>query len=225
MNDQAIRDLETFIHIRDFCTTHADRFPKDTHIQAVIGELGAAITDMETHLAAQDSGKRSTKEGTKLKSVAHTALREALEAISRTARAMALKVPGLEDKFRLPRSASSQGWLTVARAFAQDAAPLKAEFVRRGLPESFLADLQADINEYEQALNQRTQSKGSHVAATVAINEADERGMNCKLELDAIVRNIFHADPVTLAEWTSASHVVRPKHKRKAAPAPDTTTK
>ncbi|HYX43116.1 MAG TPA: hypothetical protein VE821_15530, partial [Pyrinomonadaceae bacterium] len=209
---------------RDFCTTHADRFPKDPHVQEVVAELDAAITDMKTHMAAQDSGKRSVKEGTKLKSVARTALREDLEAISRTARAMALKVPGLEDKFRLPRSTSSQGWLTVARSFAQDAALLKAEFVRRGLPDSFLADLQADINDYEQALNRREQHKGSHVAATAAINEADERGMNCKLELDAIVHNIFRDDPVTLAEWTSASHVVRPKHKRKAAPAPSTQT-
>ncbi|PYS92816.1 MAG: hypothetical protein DMF64_07450 [Acidobacteria bacterium] len=224
MNDQIVRDLETYIRVREFCTAHAAAFPAGTRGHEVINVLNAAITELETNMATQASGKRGAKEGTTLKSVARAALREDLEAINRTARAMALSMPGLEDKFRLPRSASNQGWLAVARSFAQDAAPLKVEFVRRGLPEDFLDQLQASIGEYEQTLNRRTQHKGAHVAATAAINEADERAMNCKLELDAIVRNIFRDDPVTLAEWTSASHVERKEHRRKTAPAPPAPT-
>jgi hypothetical protein len=208
-----------FIRESVFGRAHAAAFPPKTRGAEVLAELDAVITEMESHSTAQASGQRGAKAGTTHKAAARAALREDLEAIGRTARVMALTMPGLDDKFRLPRNAGDQAWLAAARAFAQDAGPLKAEFTRRGLPEDFLDDLNADIAAFATSIDSRAQQTGERVAATVAIDAALDRGMNASRELDAIVRNIFRDDPAVLAEWTSASHTERaPRHA--SAPQP-----
>ena len=105
---------------------------------------------------------------------------------------------------------------------ASDALPLKAEFIKRGLPDDLIDDLEADIEILEQAITHEAQGKESHVAATAAIDQEIERGMNAVRELDAIVQNIFRNDPAALAEWASASHVERPPRRAdaKAPPTP-----
>jgi hypothetical protein len=221
MNDAATRRLEMFIRVREFGTTRTNVLKTAARGDEVLTELGAGITTLETHATAQASGTRAGKERTTQRSAAFAALREDLEAINRTARALALSTPGLDDKFRLPRNASVQVWLAAARSFAQDAEPLKAEFVRRGLPDDFIDDLKADIGELEQTINRQAQDTGARIAATAAIDDAIERGMNAVIEIDAIVRNKFRNDPATLAEWTSASHVERaPRHRAPAHAQP-----
>lgn len=209
MNSSAMRRLEMFVRVREYGATRAAVYPPASRGGELLAEVNNVLTGLEAQTAAQSSGKRAGKEKTTLKSVARAALREELEAISRTARALALTVPGLDDKFRLPRNVGDQVWLATARSFAADAQPLKAEFIRRGLPAEFLADLDAAIAEFEQAIDQRAHSTGARVAATAAIDELIERGMNAVRELDAIVRNTARHDPAALAEWLSASHVER----------------
>lgn len=219
MKDTETRRLDMFIRVRQFGATHTGSFPANTRGSEVIAALNTVITKLEGHATTQESGKRAALEGTAVKAVARAALREDMEAISRTARAMALTTPGLDDKFRLPRNVGDQAWLAAARSFAADAEPLKAEFIRRGLPADFLEDLDADIEAFEQSIDSRAQKTGTRVAATVAIDEAIERGMNAVRELDAIVQNVFRDDPAALAEWTSASHTERsPRHPAAVQP-------
>lgn len=217
MNNLETRRLEMFLRVRQFGAGRAAAFPANSRGAEVLAVVNASIAELEGHATAQASGTSAAKEGTALKAAAREALREDLEAINRTARAMALTTPGLDDKFRLPRNAGTQAWLTAARAFALDAEPLKAEFVRRGLPADFLEDLAAGIKALEDAIDSRAQNAGARVAATVAIDEAIERGLNAVRELDAIVHNIFRNDAAALAEWTSASHTER-QPRRPPAP-------
>ncbi len=151
-------------------------------------------------------------------------MREQLERTSRTARTMALTMPGLEDKFRLPRKPKDQELLTTARTFLADANPLKSEFVRRGLPANFLDELEEDINAFEISINQKIQGTEKHVTATAAIDDAIERGLNTVRELDAIIRNTFADDVATLAAWLSASRIERAPKRAKPStkPAPPT---
>ena len=114
-----------------------------------------------------------------------------------------------------------QAWLAAARSFATDAEPLKAEFVRRGLADTFLDDLNAAVAEVEQSIQNKAQTSGTRVAARAGIDDAIERGMNVVRELDAVVRNTFRNDPAALAAWPSAGHVERaPRHT--VAPPPNT---
>ena len=230
MNNQETNRLETFLRVRQFGVTHAAQFPANSRGGEVFAELGAVISEIENITTAQDSGKRAVKESTSRIAAARAELIEDLKTIRRTARV--LNVQGLEDKFRLPKHVRDQELLATARAFANDAAPLKGEFVRRGLPTDFLEDLKADINAFAQMLEGRTQKAGSKVAATAGIDEAIERGMNMLEELDAIVRNTFRNDAPTLAEWTSARHTTRAtrhktqtdSHDDQKTPPPDKPT-
>jgi hypothetical protein len=222
MKDTETRSLDMFLRVRQYGVDHAASFPAGSRGSEVLAELNNVITELEGHAAAQASSKRASRESTTMKSAARAALREDLEAISRTARAMALTIPGMNDKFRLPFNAGDQAWLAAARSFATDAEPLKAEFVRRGLPEDLLEDLNADVEAFEEAINRKAQKTGARVAATVSIDEATERGINGVRELNAIVRNVFRNDPATLAEWTSASHTERPPRRARAETSPTT---
>jgi hypothetical protein len=220
MKDATTRRLETFIGVRQFGVTHAQSFPADSRGGEVLADINSTITEMESHASAQDSGKRASKEGTTLLAIARADLHADLEDIRRTARSMAHTIPGLADKFRLPGHARDQELLATARSFAADAAPLKAEFIRRGLPATFIEDLNADIEAFARAIDGREQKTGARIAATAAIDAAIERGMNAVRELDAIVRNLFRDDPATLAEWTSASHTERAPRGNAGAATP-----
>jgi hypothetical protein len=215
MKDTEVRRLEMLISVRMFVQKYKDAFPPDSRGAELLALLDDIITRLEAHATAQTSGKSTGKEGTKLRAAARAALQDQLEAISRTARVIALSIPGLEDKFRLPRNVGDQALLAIARSFAQDAEPLKKEFTRRGLSENFLADLEASITALETAIDHKAQNRGTHVAATAAIDETTEAGINAVRELDVIVSNVFRRDPVVLAEWTSASHTASAPHHAK----------
>jgi hypothetical protein len=134
--------------------------------------------------------------------------------------------PGLQERFRLPRgNRNDQQLLTTARAFAADAVPFKAEFVRLELPADFLEDLAADIEAFEHAISDQNRHHEAHVSATESIDAVIDRGIEAVRQLDAIVRNKFRDDPATLAAWTSASHTARARRSpTTATPPPNAAT-
>lgn len=169
----------------------------------------------------QTSSRGASSQGTMSKAAARSALREDMETISRTARAMAFDSPGLDERFRLPRGNNDQSLVSAARAFLKDAEPLKAEFIRHELPAGFLDALRDGIEEFERASASQNNNRVARVAATSAIDAAIERGIVTVRQLDVVVRNKFRDDPSTLAAWTSASHTERTTRARKPA-QPDT---
>ncbi|HWT00793.1 MAG TPA: hypothetical protein VN256_11145 [Pyrinomonadaceae bacterium] len=223
MKDTERRRLEMFIRVREFGVAHAAQFPASSFAGEQFAALNVAVSALETHASAQSSGRGGARAGAAGKAAARDELMRDLEAISRTARAMALTTPGLEDKFRIPHNKSNQEVLAAARAVAADALPLKAEFIRRGMPADFLEDLAADITVMEQAISQKARGTESHIAATAAIDAEIERGMTAVRQLDPVVRNTFTSDPATLAAWFSASHVERAP-RGSQTPAPQSTT-
>lgn len=221
MNDSDTRRLEMFMRVDQFGTTEAARFPAGTFANELFANLRQIISDLEAQAGAQESGRGSARQGGQSKAVAREELRQTLEAISRTARAMSATMPGLEDKFRAPRSVSDQQLLAIARSFAAEALLVKAEFIKRGLASTFIEDLNADIAAFEEAMTQRIQGTQEHIAATASIDDLVDRGMSTVRELDAIMRNTFAGNPAKLAAWLSASHVERnPQRNTPTAPAP-----
>src|SRR5256885_6932996 len=137
-----------------------------------------AATELEQYVTDQDTSRRGIKESGVSKAAALDELQRDMAAINRTARAMAETMPGVAEKFRMPYGANAQGWLAAARSFAQNAAPLKDEFTKRGLAASFLEDLAADTENFEGAIAAKSQHQERKVAATAAIDDAVERGMS-----------------------------------------------
>ena len=219
MNDSELRRYEMLIRVQDFGKAHAAAFPANTLGAELFTEVTSAIAELSSHASAQVSSASSAKQGTSSRALARTTLRESMEAISLTARAIALDMPTIGDKFRMPHNASDQNLLATAKAFAADAAALSAEFIRHEMPATFLTDLNADIDDFHQAISDQNQSREGHVSSTVSIGSALERGLKAVRKLNAVIQNKFRGDKSTLAAWLSASHVER--HARKPAAKPE----
>jgi hypothetical protein len=225
MTDNDTRRYEMFLRVRQHGTDEAAGLASHTFAASLFANLSQVIAELDAHSGAQSSGLTTARQSTRSKAVARDEVERDLKAISRTARSMSQRVPGVEQKFRLSRDLKDQDLLTTARMFASDALPLKVEFVKRGLPATFLDDLNDDITAFEEALTQRTQGTTTHVNATASIDDLIERGMNTVRELDPIMRNIYADNTGKLAAWLSASRVERPPRRAPQPPTTPTTPK
>ena len=220
MNNLSTRRLEMLVRVRDFGATHRDLFPASTLGGKMFATVGSAVTALSQQAASQVSGRGTARGGSSSMSVARAALRNSLDVIGRTARALALDDPGLDDKFRLPRSQADQALLNAGRAFADDARPLAKAFIAHDMPVNFLTALTADIEAFEQAIRERSLGKDTHIAARAGIDTAMEAGLTAVQRLEAIVANRLRDDPATVAVWDSVRHVERPARRKNRAPAP-----
>ncbi len=209
MNSLAIRRYETLKRVRDFGAVRITAFPEASYARELFDKVTNIVNELKGHGADQTTGRGEASSKTTTKAAVREELREALMAINRTARVLAFKTKGLDDKFRFPHNATDQALLNAARAFATAAEPLKAEFIKRELPADFIDQLNGLINSFEDTSSQQSVAKGSRVAARVAIDETISQGLQIIRELDAIIRNKFVSDAKTLAAWEQASHTER----------------
>lgn len=215
---------EMFARVVEYGAAEGAAFPARTLGATLFADLSAIHVELNSHAARQSSATGSVRQGTATKSEARENLREDLEAIDRTTRAMAEVMTGLDDKFRFPRGkVNDQQLLAAAQAAAADAPAWQAAFIEYGMPADFLEDLNADIVAFQAATGAQSSSRRQRVAATAAIDDLIERGMKIVRRLDAIVRNTFRDDPAKLAAWESARHVERlPRRRKETTPQPPT---
>ena len=223
MNDKESRNHQRFVRVHGFAQAHASDFASNSLGAQTFAIVGAVIIEINGLAAGEVSAHGGARQGTETRAQARVALRVALEAINRTARAMANDVPGINEMFRLPRGNNDRDLINAARAFLADATPLKAQFIAHELPADFLEDLQADIEAMEAAMRDQSTGVGNHVAASAALDDAFSRGNEAVRRADAIVRNKYANNPGVLAEWTSASHIERAPRRAKTSEPPPTS--
>jgi len=216
MTDNETRCFEMLQRVARFGADEADFFVTNTYVTGLFDELQSIVTEIQSHAGVQASGRASARQYTQSKAAAREELVRDLAAISRTARS----IPGQEEKFRFDPRSKDQDLLIVARNFAADALPLKADFIKRGIRPDFLEDLAADTAVFEQALSNRAEQTRTHVGATATIDELIESGLKMVHDLDPVMRNIYEDTPGKLAEWLSASHVERAPRRSKPTPTP-----
>ena len=219
MNSEEIKRYDMLKRVRNFGEVRAADFPDTSLGHELFGDVAGALKGLDANATNQTSGANAAVGGTKTKGTIRDELGVALTAINRTARALAYQTPGLEDKFRLPRSGTDQALVNAARAFAVDAAPLSAAFIRHEMPANFLEELQTQIEAFESAINHHATAKGVRVSATAGIDEALTGGITAVRRLDAVIQNKFRNDAATLAAWATASHIERTNRSTAAAPA------
>lgn len=220
MNDQDLRTYEMFLRVGTFGAAEAAAFPATSRGAQLFATIAAAAAELADHVAAQLAGTNAVRAGSSTKATARDALRRSLERIRRTARAMAHETPGLDNKFRIPRTPTDQELVAIAKVFGADALPIKSEFIKYALPATFVDDLNAQLTDFNEALTRQNEGKEGQVTATAAIEDAVDRALAALRPLDVIVRNTFHEKPAKLAAWESAKHVERAARKKAAAPAP-----
>jgi hypothetical protein len=215
MNDNHRRTYEKYTRVHNFGGAHASEFLATSLGHQLFLDIGTVVADFNQYAAAEASGHGDARQGTELRALARAALRERMEGIVRTARALGDEVPGIEDKFRMPRGTNDRDLVNAARAFKADAEPLKAHFIAHEMSADFLDELQEDIDDFESAMNDQSSGVGTRVAAGAALDELIQRGNDIVRKLDAIVRNKYANNAAVLAEWTSASHTERAPRRAK----------
>src|SRR5215212_1622543 len=102
MKDTERRRLEMFIRVREFGVAHVSQFALGSFAAEQFATIDSAIGALETHASVQSSGRGGARQASAGKAAARDELMRDLEAISRTARSIAIASPGLEDRFRIP---------------------------------------------------------------------------------------------------------------------------
>src|SRR5262249_47937149 len=157
--------------VRDFGAQHAALFPAAQLAGELMATIGASAEALSWLTATHRASASKSQQDTDGRAASRAELRLDLSAINRTAHAMAVRVPGLESQFRLSFG-NDQELLALARSFVLNATPLKGDFVRYGMAEDFLDDLNADILAFEQATTTRNQSREAQKASTAGIDES-----------------------------------------------------
>ncbi len=223
MTRMEMRRYAMLARVRDFGQAHRDLFPDSSVGGQAFATVAAAVTELSEHAVTKLS---SAREGVRAMKDARHRLIDRLEAIARTARAIAADRPGFDDSFRLPRQYSNEALVTIARVFIQDAEATKDQFIAHGLADTFVAELQKLLGTFEQAARDREAGRSTRIAAHAGIEKALLAGLTAVRKLDVIVANQLQHDSAALAVWEGERRLDsghRPKATAstiKAVPAP-----
>jgi hypothetical protein len=212
------RRLDMVVRLRAFCAEHPGLFESARDFQKTLADLDAAITELRTHLQAQDSGLASFHESVRRRTEARTALRRGLESIRTFA--ATLNAVGLDEKFRLRHNMSDAALVVRARSFAGDAAPIADALAARGLPAGALTDLPAQIGALEQAMAACGEQRRTHVGARAGIDAALRSTAAIAKMLDAIVLRGAKRDAATVAAWKNVRRIGPAKVTEGGEPTP-----
>ncbi|MGL4399492.1 MAG: hypothetical protein ACRCXD_06465 [Luteolibacter sp.] len=205
-----------------FATTNAGVFSPGSRALAQFAVISGVVAAMEGHGVAKLSGTEDFRGGTDAKAVAAENLRAEMRAIRDTAQAIseAEGLPEFDDQFRMPRSSSFEVLLTTARAFLADATANEALFLEFEIKATFLADLAADIATLEAADDTQDGGLSQQVGGTAELSAEVAKGLAARKQLIPIVKNKYAGNAGVLAEWATATRIVRPERKPKTPPVP-----
>ncbi len=219
MRDSEIRKAQSLNRMNDFGVERGGDFPAASLGGQKFAEVKALVLEVDTLGAEQAGADAAARASATAKRAARLSILQKMRAMRETSKAMEGEMPGVSDNFKLPTKNGDEALVNAARAFVTAATPLKAHFLQREMPATFLEDLTAAINEFESASNSLNLNKSKRVGATAGLKSAFVRATRLKRELNPIVRNKYRDDLSSLAEWESATHVEHPpKAKPKDAP-------
>lgn len=196
MTSRDRRRYEMLTRVRNFAATHEPLFPDTSSAHAAFATVAAAIERLEALDVAERSASLAARVERKLST--RRLLIDTLTRAGLTARVLAKTNPRLEARIDPPLPKAELGLLTVARQFAASARPCDPQFAGHGIP---LAEVDAAIGAFEQALHQRGMGRDDRVKARAEIEAAFTRALDAVAALDVSVANCFTADPVVLAVW------------------------
>jgi hypothetical protein len=187
----------------------------ETKTAQLYAELNAPTTGvcalLEKFETGQQSGSSDFHEGTTSKSVLRHGIMLDLSEWNETAGAIATaqNKPEIMDGFRVPHGASAETLAAKARANAENAAALAADFIALGYATTFVQDFLDRVKAFEDAKDDKAtglqKQKGSRggLGATIA------DGLKIGKQLNVLMKKLYAGTPDKLAAWTTAFHTER----------------
>ncbi len=224
---------EMFLRVRDFGTTHRDRFPDASKGGQMFARVAAAAAQIETQGLARLHAVRDGRAG---KAAARKAVSDWMLIIGRAARDLARTGTGLSAGLHMPVRTSDAAFVTAARLFLETCQPVADELIQLGVGENWVSEFTAAIDAFEERRTNRRAGRYGVSAARAAIDAALDDGFDAIHTLDVVVTNTLKDDPVLTAAWLRARAIVEGKPKKDAdtaapaetaetpAPEPDPAT-
>jgi len=207
------RNFEAVLRTHTFMEANAADFPQTSKGGQSALRLTDYIAEIRQLDAAWVSSDNSKRQATAAKHNMRESLRAQVQAISMTNETIALDHPEHKGKFLWSgKSISDQALLAIARADAEDAAPVSARFIEYGLPEDFLVKLNATIGAFEQHIDEQSAAMGVRVTTRNGLKRLIGLAMLELERLNTAVHNKYRDNPTKLAAWESARRVER--HRR-----------
>lgn len=200
--DQRFR-YEMFVRVRDFGAAHRELFPESSVGGQLFTEVAAAVAAIEEHLTKHALGAAGAR---RVKTMTRRAVSERMKTLALVGRRVARPEMAV-DPFRLPRRRSIAVQVSAARAMLQEAEKRQDEFVRFGLPPTFLGDFRTAIDDLQQAAEMRVNSNTVRREATAGLETTLANGLEVIRDLDAVVTVTTRNNPVVFAAWQAARHI------------------
>jgi hypothetical protein len=218
MNFNVRRKLDMAARARDFCRTHADN---NLGYSAAVVRLEERLARAEALAQQQVSGQLAVSGAVVNKEQFREEIYKTLGLLAGLAKPAAQEEAELTIGFVRPRpNVSHQAFLTRARVSAANASAHRDLLIRYGMPETFLNDLGAALDSFEQALNDKHNGRAAHVGARAELEAVASEIMLIIRQLDALNRFRFRNDAESLAAWKSARDIAWPGRSAAEAEKP-----
>src|SRR3989442_1920430 len=147
----------------DFGAKRLGLFPERTVAGELLAQITAAVGKLPEYATWQVTGNESVRTSSRKRTAAREAVKTQMDAILQTARA--LKFQG----FSIPKDPKEEDLINGARSFAQAVEPLKREFIQHALPPAFVENLNAAIQDLEEALLKRAAGNPARQGASLEL--------------------------------------------------------
>jgi len=211
--------LESAARVRSFCRTHPSPLPE---YAKVLGELEERLSRAETVAERQVNGTVAARAARvkrqELRRSVHSRLLRYLVAVG----GVAAKAGGAGGEVQVAeRHASTQVFLTAVRGLVTRAEVQKALLLEKGMGETLLDDIRAQVGEMESAWEAARTGRTDHIGARADLGVITAELMGLVKVLDGINRVRFGSDSEEFAAWTAAKHI--PVSRRgEEVPVPET---
>lgn len=117
--------------------------------------------------------------------------------------------PDVAAKMRIGQNVSFEKLLVKANLFHSTLQPIEAEFIALGASATVAADLQALITAAQGAWDQKLTGLDTQIGGTAGLKQGMKAALKRVRKLDAILSQLYRANPVLLAQWKAARRTER----------------
>ena len=206
------RQAGMLTRLRNFGVAHRGLFPESSMVHPAFDVLDVEVPKLEALDVAEGLASKGARAARK--DGARRTLVDTLTRAKHTARVLVKTIPVLEAHLELPAGVDDRRLVTVARQFAEAAAPYAGEFAGYGIAIDAIGE---QCQTLETAISDRGLRRGEQIRVRAQIDTCLARALAAVATLDVAVPNHLASDAVTLAAWKRERRVHKPKRARAVA--------
>lgn len=208
------RVSDMLLRVLAFAAAKPQLFTAGSLVAALLAAIDQSMQRLSAHESSQTSAREDARISTIKRSAARDALREQIDAIGQTAKALKFQ------QFWQVRDRSDRALAQTAETFIQRAEPLRDAFIENHLPADFIERLKSSLDELNQTIRAQVNRESARIASTTGLEQTRNDALAALERLDPLMENLLRDDLPTLAAWRSARRVERYSGRKRPEPTP-----